>query len=85
MRHIFADRVITLEPDPIAFAGLLQNVAVNPKFSRNITMYNECLANETGIYMIGSSGSSGSRMRPSREVEIQDTPLVTCTSPRELL
>ena len=48
-----------LEPDPIAFAELEQNIRLNEPMSGNIRLLNACIAPQTGEMTLGSRGGGG--------------------------
>jgi len=48
-----------LEPDPIAFAELEQNVALNERLSGRIRLFNACIAPKSGEVALGSRGQGG--------------------------
>jgi len=58
-RHCYA-----LEPDPVAFAALRENVALNPSLAGRITILQQCLAPASGPVRIGNrtSPSGGDSM-----------------------
>ena len=51
-RHCYA-----LEPDPVAFASLRENVALNPSLARRTTLFQQCLAPACGPIRIGNRTS----------------------------
>ena len=53
-----ADRVICLEPDPVAHAALVRNIAVNPRL-HNVEVFNVALGPEDGHISIGGNGLLG--------------------------
>ena len=53
---MFAGEVIAVEPDPVAHAELMANLALNPKASANTTVVNACLAPETGRVRLYAGG-----------------------------
>jgi FkbM family methyltransferase len=48
-----------LEPDPIAFAELKQNVVLNPSLAHRIRLFNACIAQTSGSVAFGSRGTGG--------------------------
>jgi FkbM family methyltransferase len=48
-----------LEPDPIAYAELERNVAVNRDCATNIKLFNACIATRSGEVSLGSRGAGG--------------------------
>ena len=48
-----------LEPDPIAFAELEKNIALNKPMSDNIRLLNACIAPNSGEVALGSRGDGG--------------------------
>jgi len=53
----FARQVYALEPDPVAFAELSQNVALNPDASARIVLCELCLAPEPGPVTLFAGGA----------------------------
>ena len=53
-----AGRVICLEPDPVAHAALVRNIAVNPGL-HNVEVFNVALGPEDGHISIGGNGLLG--------------------------
>jgi FkbM family methyltransferase len=51
-RHCYA-----LEPDPVAFAGLRENVALNSELAGRITLFQQCLAPTNGPVRVGNRSS----------------------------
>jgi FkbM family methyltransferase len=51
-RHCYA-----LEPDPVAFAALRENVILNPSLADRITLFEQCLAPISGPVRIGNRTS----------------------------
>jgi FkbM family methyltransferase len=45
-----------LEPDPLAYAELAQNIAVNPSIAGNVRLFNACIAPRSGEVTLGSRG-----------------------------
>jgi FkbM family methyltransferase len=48
-----------LEPDPIAYAELEQNVSLNQPISCNVRIVNACIAPQSGEIALGSRGQGG--------------------------
>lgn len=53
-----AGRVYCLEPDPVAYAGLLRNLRVNPQY-RNVYPMERCLSDREGVIRFGGNGALG--------------------------
>ena len=71
-----------LEPDPVAFARLRENVFLNPQLKQRITLYQQCLATSTGLRRLGNRTSrhGGDSMSSTLYAESQlhwDVPSVT--------
>lgn len=67
----FARRVLTLEPDPRAFAEINGNVLLNPTLSPRVHLYRHCLAAVSGpVTMTGPApmGSSMSRVEGAAKI-----------------
>lgn len=52
-RHCYA-----LEPDPVAFAGLRENLSLNPDLAGRVTLFQQCLAPTCGAVRIGNRSST---------------------------
>jgi len=48
-----------LEPDPIAYAELQQNIALNAQLTPKVRVLNACIAPQTGEVALGSRGAGG--------------------------
>jgi FkbM family methyltransferase len=53
-----AARVYCLEPDPVAYAGLLRNLRINPQY-RNVETLDQCLSDREGTIQFGGNGALG--------------------------
>ncbi len=53
-KHCYA-----VEPDPVAYGVLLDNLKLNPEISNNVTLFNGCLSDITGEVDFGSNSSFG--------------------------
>ena len=53
-RHAYA-----VEPDPVAFAQLQENVDLNPELRDRIDLFNVCIGDSSGTVRMGSRGSAG--------------------------
>jgi len=51
--------VYGLEPDPIAHAEILNNVALNRPLTDNVRLFNACIARQSGEVLLGSRGEGG--------------------------
>jgi FkbM family methyltransferase len=54
-----AKMAYALEPDPIAYAELAQNVALNKPMTDNVRLLNACIARRSGEVSLGSRGQGG--------------------------
>jgi FkbM family methyltransferase len=54
-----AKRTYGLEPDPIAFAELEANLALNQPMADNVRVFNACIAPTSGEAALGSRGGGG--------------------------
>jgi FkbM family methyltransferase len=52
-RHCYA-----MEPDPVAFSRLLENVVLNPSLERHVSIFPQCLAATSGPVRIGNRTSA---------------------------
>jgi FkbM family methyltransferase len=59
---LFADEVLALEPDPLAFEAAVANVALNPELARRVWLFNECIAPQAGNVSMVGRGESSSRI-----------------------
>jgi FkbM family methyltransferase len=46
-----------IEPDPVAYPMLKENIGLNPDFSEKITLYNGCIADHTGFVNLNNMSS----------------------------
>jgi FkbM family methyltransferase len=51
-----AKSVYALEPDPLAYAELEQNIALNKQVTGNVRLFNACIAPQSGDVTLGSRG-----------------------------
>jgi len=57
-----AKRAYGIEPDPIAYAELAENMNSNLPLTSNVQLFNICIAPETGKKSFGSRGDGGDSM-----------------------
>jgi FkbM family methyltransferase len=48
-----------LEPDPLAYAELKQNIGLNKPIADNVRLFNACIAPQSGEVTLGSRGEGG--------------------------
>jgi FkbM family methyltransferase len=51
-----AKTAYALEPDPLAYAELSQNIALNKAIAENVRLFNACIAPQSGEVTLGSRG-----------------------------
>jgi len=56
------NRVYGIEPDPIAFSELLENVTLNRSRMGEVALFNGCISTQTGKIAFGSLDSGGDSM-----------------------
>jgi FkbM family methyltransferase len=57
-----ARRAYGIEPDPVAYAELAENIEDNPLIAGNVQLYNICITPVTGKVSFGSRGDGGDTM-----------------------
>ena len=57
-----ARKCYAVEPDPVAFAILTSNVALNPELQERIVLFNGAIWNQTGTMRFGTSSTFGDSM-----------------------
>ena len=68
----FAKECYAIEPDPVAFKELKENVELNLELARKIVLYNGCVSDSSGSVRFGSQtsfGDSSSSLLFSKEKE----------------
>lgn len=58
----FAEKIYSLEPDPLSFSTLNANINLNPIVAGKTDVYHECIAPQTGVVEMAGSGESNTRM-----------------------
>jgi FkbM family methyltransferase len=68
-RHCYA-----IEPDPVAFAALKNNIAINPGIVNKITLFEGCISDKCGKVRLGTKtnfGDSGSSLLFDKDAAIE--------------
>jgi FkbM family methyltransferase len=58
----FAEKVYSLEPDPLSFSTLNANINLNPLVAAKVSLYHECIAPKAGVLEMAGSGESNTRL-----------------------